>query len=117
MSVRYERLGEEVKKTLSEIIREMRDPRICEMTTVAGVELTNDLKYAKVRISVYDKDNDARKATVSALNGASGFIAREVGRRMEIRALPKFTFILDESIEYSVYISKILDDIYKNDNK
>lgn len=117
MSIRYERLGEEVKKTLSEIIREMKDPRISDMTTVASVELTNDLKYAKVRVSVYDKDDELRKGTVSALNSASGFIAREVGKRMDIRALPKFTFILDESIEYSVYISKIIDDIHKNDNK
>ncbi|MBQ9832491.1 MAG: 30S ribosome-binding factor RbfA [Clostridia bacterium] len=117
MSVRYERLGEEVKKTLSEIIREMRDPRISEMTTVAHVELTNDLKFAKVRVSVYDKDNEVRKASVAALNGASGFIAREVGRRMDIRALPKFTFTLDESIEYSVYISKIIDSIHNNEKK
>lgn len=116
MSIRYERLGEEVKKTLSEIIREMKDPRISDMTTVASVELTNDLKYAKVKVSVYDKDDEARKASVAALNGASGFIAREVGRRMEIRALPKFTFLLDESIEYSVYISKIIDEINKKDN-
>ena len=57
MSIRYERLGEEVKKTLSEIIREMKDPRISDMTTVASVELTNDLKYAKVKVSVYDKDD------------------------------------------------------------
>lgn len=112
-NVRYDRMAEEIKKVVSEIVREMKDPRITDMTTIMNVDVTNDLKWAKVRVSVYDKDDSVRTAAVAALNSASGFIAREVGRRMDIRALPRFSFELDNSIEYSVHISKILDELHE----
>ena len=108
-SVRYDRINEEIKKILSGIIREMKDPRISPMTTVVRVEATTDLKYAKVRISVYDKDDDIRRETVSTLNSAEGFIARELGKRMDIRRIPTLKFSLDDSIEYAVHISEIID--------
>ena len=108
-SVRYDRVNEEIKKTLSEIVREMKDPRISPMTTILIVEATNDLKLAKVRVSVYDKDDAVRKLTVEQLNRAEGFIARELGRRMEIRRIPTLKFLLDDSIEYSVHIAEIID--------
>ena len=63
MSVRYQRMNEEIKKTLAQIVREMKDPRISPMTTIVGVEVTNDLKQAKVKVSVYDKEQaPGRKA-------------------------------------------------------
>ena len=117
MSVRYERMNEEIKKTISEIIKEMKDPRICEMTTIMSVDVTNDLKQAKVMVSVYDKDDQLRRDTVDALNHGSGFITRELGRRMQLRVLPKLQFKLDSSIEYSVHISKIIDSLHKDDNQ
>ncbi len=112
MSVRYQRMNEEIKKTLAEIIRDMKDPRLSSMTTIMGVEVTNDLKQAKVRVSVYDKEQTPREESVAALNGAEGFIAREVGRRMQLRALPKFKFVLDDSIAYSVHMSKLIDSLH-----
>jgi len=60
-------------------------------------------------ISVYDKDDEVRRETVSQLNRAEGFIAREVGRRIDIRHIPTFEFRLDDSVEYSVRISEILN--------
>ena len=108
MSVRYERLNEELKKTISEILRDLRDPRVTDMATIMSVEVTNDLKWAKVRVSVYDENEQARTDAVNALNSASGFVAREIGRRMQIRRLPQLKFVLDSSIEYSVHISKII---------
>ena len=96
-SVRYDRINEEIKKVLSEIVREMKDPRISPMTTIMLVEATNDLKLAKVRVSVYDKDD------------SEGFIARELGRRIDIRRIPTLKFTLDDSIEYSVHISEIIN--------
>lgn len=81
------------------------------MTTIVGVEVTNDLKQAKVKVSVYDKEQAPREESVNALNGAEGFIAREVGRRMQLRALPKFKFLLDDSIAYSVHISQVIDSL------
>ncbi len=109
--VRGERRNEEMKKVLSTIIFEMKDPRISPMTTVTGVELTSDLKYAKARISVYEKDDDARKGTIDALTHAERHIAYEVGQRMRIRAVPQFKFLLDDSIAYSAHIAELLSKI------
>ena len=108
---RMDRINEEVRKTLAEIVRELKDPRISPMTTIVMVEVTNDYKYAKVQVSVYDEDEFVRTETVKALNYAKGFIAHELGNRMDIRHLPDLKFILDTSIEYSVHISSILDDL------
>lgn len=109
-SVRYDRINEEIKKALSSIIREMKDPRISPMTTVLYVETTNDLKMAKVKISVYDNLSDtAGQETVEQLNRAEGFIARELGKRVDIRRIPTLKFTLDDSIEYVVHISEIIN--------
>jgi ribosome-binding factor A len=106
---RFDRINEEIRKALSDIIRDMKDPRISPLTTVMRAEATNDLKLCKVMISVYDKDDEVRRETVAQLNRAEGFIAREVGRRIDIRHIPTFEFRLDDSIEYSVRISEILN--------
>ena len=105
---RYDRINEEIKKALSEIIRDMKDPRISPLTTVMRAEATNDLKQCKVKISVYDKDDAIRRQTVERLNTAEGFIAREMRRSIDLRRIPTFIFELDDSIEYSVRISEIL---------
>ena len=110
-SVRYDRINEELKKALSEIVREMKDPRISPMTTILRVEATNDLKLAKVKVSVYDKSDDVRKETVAQLNRAEGFIARELGKRVHIRRIPTLKFTLDDSIEYAVHISEIINQL------
>ncbi|MBR4658203.1 MAG: 30S ribosome-binding factor RbfA [Clostridia bacterium] len=116
---RFDRLNEEIRKALSDVIRDMKDPRISPLTTVMRAEATNDLKQCKVLISVYDKDDEVRKETVAQLNRAEGFIAREMGRRIDIRHIPTFIFKLDDSIEYSVRISEILDslDLNRKDNE
>lgn len=106
---RFDRINEEIRKALSEIIRDMKDPRISPLTSVMRAEATNDLKQCRVMISVYDRDDEARKETVRQLNRAEGFIAREIGRRMDLRHIPTFEFRLDDSIEYSVHISEILN--------
>lgn len=105
---RLDRINEEVKKQLSDIIRDVKDPRVSVMATIVSVSVTNDYKSAKVRVSVYDTDQKARTDTIDALNHAAGFISRELGNRMKIRRLPQITFSLDSSIEYSVHIGEIL---------
>lgn len=114
---RSDRMNEEVKKTISEIIREMKDPRISPMTTLTGVDVTNDLKHAKIKVSVYDEDEAKRISSVEALNHAAGFIARELGARMRIRTLPSMKFTLDNSIAYSARISEILNELHRGDGK
>lgn len=106
---RFDRINEEIKKALSEIIRSMKDPRISPLTTVMRAEATNDLKQCKVKISVYDKDDEVRRQTVAQLNAAEGFIARQMRSAIDLRHIPTFIFELDDSIEYSVRISEILD--------
>ena len=116
-SVRYDRINEEIKKALSEIIRDMKDPRTSPMTTALLVEATNDLKIAKVRISVYDKSDDVRRETVAQLNRAEGFIARELGKRVDLRRIPALKFSLDDSIEYAVHISEIINKLQSERKK
>ncbi|MEN6418833.1 MAG: 30S ribosome-binding factor RbfA [Clostridiaceae bacterium] len=114
---RSDRMNEEVKKTISEVIREMKDPRISPMTTLTDVEVTKDLKYAKIKVSVYDEDESVRKSSVEALNHAAGFIGHELGARMRIRCIPSIKFTLDHSIAYSVRISEILNGLHKDEGK
>ena len=113
---RADRRNEEVKKTISEVIREMKDPRISPMTTLTDVDMTKDLKYAKIKVSVYDDDEKQRISSVEALNHAAGFIAHELGARMRIRAVPSMKFTLDNTIAYSVRISEILNGLHKNED-
>jgi ribosome-binding factor A len=110
-NIRYDRINEEVKKTVSEIVRDLKDPRISPMTTIMSAEVTNDQKQAKIKVSVYDKDDAAREETVASLNRAAGFIRHELGNRMDLRQLPQLKFTLDNSIEYSVRIAGILRDL------
>ena len=112
---RADRRNEEVKKTISEVIREMKDPRISPMTALTEVEVTKDLKHAKVKVSVYDEDEKKRISSVEALNHAAGFISHELGARMRIRAVPSIKFTLYNSISYSVRISEILNELHKAD--
>ncbi|MDL2259170.1 30S ribosome-binding factor RbfA [Eubacteriales bacterium OttesenSCG-928-K08] len=108
-AIRQDRMNEEVKKVVSEIVREMKDPRISPMTTITQAEVTNDLRHAKLYVSVYDQADDVRQETVRALNHAASFITKELGNRMQIRRLPAMKFLLDTSIEYSVHINSILN--------
>ena len=110
-AIRSDRMNEEVKKTMTAIIREMKDPRISPMTTLTTVEVTNDLKYAKLRVSVYDEDEAVRRGTVDALNHAAGFLRHELGQRMLIRSAPALKFQLDDAIAYSVHSAKLLNDL------
>ena len=107
--IRYDRINEEIKKALSEIVRDMKDPRISPMTTIVLAEATNDLKLCKVKVSVYDKDDEVRRETVAQLNRAEGFIARQLGQKIDIRRIPTLKFTLDDSIEYAVHIAEIID--------
>ena len=115
--IKNDRRNEELRKTVSEVIRDMKDPRISDMATITNVEMTKDLKYAKLRVSVYDEDDGARQKTVEALNHAAGFIAHEAGQRMQIRRVPQMTFFLDNSIEYSVHISKLIDQLHQEERE
>ena len=109
---RTDRISEEIKKELSSVIRELKDPRIPMMTSVVNVNVTSDLSYAKAYISVMGTDEE-KKAAIKALSQAAGFVRREIGGRIKLRCVPEFTFELDTSIEYGAHINKLLNDISK----
>ena len=103
----------EVQRELSQIIRsEIKDPRIHPLTSVVAVEVTPDLKYCKAYISVLG-DKKAQEDTIKGLQSAEGYIRRELARTVNMRNTPQITFIVDQSIEYGVNMSKMIDDLTK----
>ncbi|HZK69939.1 MAG TPA: 30S ribosome-binding factor RbfA [Clostridia bacterium] len=113
MADRMGRISEEFKKELSDIIqKELKDPRLPQMVSVTLVEVTKDLKHAKVYISVFGSDEEHKNAMI-ALKSASGFLRKEIGSRINLRNTPELHFVIDDSIEQSIYISKLIDDTLK----
>jgi len=112
-AIRHQRVAEQMKKEVAEIIRmDVKDQRI-GFTTVTRVEVTNDLQHAKVYVSVFGSA-DQKQETLTALLKAVGFIRGEVSRRLRMRVTPEMTFILDESGEYSAHIESVLKDLRKS---
>ena len=115
-SIKNTRINGEVQKELSTIIRnEIKDPRIHPMTSVMAVEVAPDLKTCKSYISVLG-EKEAKEATIKGLKSAEGYIRRQLARNLNLRNTPEIRFILDESIEYGVNMSKLIDDVTKKDN-
>ena len=114
-SIKNTRINGEVQKELSSIIRgEIKDPRIHPMTSVMAVEVAPDLKTCKAYISVLG-NQEAKETTIRGLNSAEGYIRRQLARNLNLRNTPEIRFILDESIEYGVNMSKLIDDVAKRD--
>lgn len=112
-SIKNTRINMEVQRELSQIIRsEIKDPRIHPLTSVVAVEVTPDLKYCKAYISVLG-DEEAGKATIEGLRSAASFVRRELAHRVNLRNTPEIKFILDQSIEYGVNMSKLIDEVTK----
>ena len=106
-SIKNTRINSEVQREPSSIIsRELKDPRIHPMTTVVSVEVTPDLKYCKAYISVLGNE-EAAKDTIQGLKSAVGFV-------INLRNTPEITFILDQSIEYGVHMTRLIDEVTEN---
>ena len=112
-SIKNTRINGEVQRELSNIIRELKDPRVGIMTSVTAVEVTPDLKYCKAYISVLG-DDETKAETLAGLKSAAGFIRRELARTVNLRNTPEIKFIVDQSIEYGVNISKKIDEVTKD---
>ena len=114
-SVKNTRINGEVQRVLAEIIRGgLKDPRISPWTSVIAVEVAPDLKSCKAWISVLG-DEEVRKSTLQGLKSAEGFIRRELARTINLRNTPDITFVMDQSIEYGVNMSKLIDDVVRSD--
>ena len=110
-SIKNTRINGEVQRVLAQIIRgEIKDPRISPLTSVVSVEVAPDLKSCKAWISVLG-DEEARKATYQGLKSAEGFIKNRIAKEINLRNTPAITFIMDQSIEYGVSMSKKIDDV------
>ena len=113
---RMGRIGEEYKKELSQIIdRELKDPSITGMISVTKVKVTNDLKYAKIYISILNSKDE--KATIEGLKKSSGFIRTELAKRINLRNTPELIFEIDDSMEYGAKIDSILKEILPDKTK
>ena len=116
-SVKNTRINGEVLKELSNIIRsEIKDPRINHMTSVVAVEVAPDLKTCKAEISVLG-DEKSQKDTITGLKSAEGYIRSQLARTVNLRNTPEIRFILDQSIEYGINMSKLIDEVTEHDNK
>lgn len=119
-SIKNIRINQEVQKELSMLINlEVKDPRICAMTSVVNVEVAPDLKTAKVYISVLG-DEEERKSTMKGLKSATPFLRSQLAHNLNLRNTPDLTFICDQSIEYGVNMSHLIDvvtaDLHQNDD-
>ncbi len=113
-SIKNTRINGEVQKELSTLIsREIKDPRINPMTSVVAVEVSPDLKSAKVYISVLG-DKESKDSTLRGLKSAASFMRGQLARTLNLRNTPELTFVIDNSIEYGVHMSKLIDEVNKS---
>ena len=116
-SIKNIRLNEAVRQELSILIgREVKDPRVDMMTTVTGASVATDLKTCKVYISVYG-DADKKKETMEGLKSSEGFLRRMLARELNLRNTPELFFVLDESLEYGMYMSEKIDELSRQEKE
>lgn len=104
------RITSDIKLCLSEILKDVKDPRVSKMLSIVKVDVSNDLSYAAVYVSAIEGYAET-VSSVKALKGAAGFIRRELGARMSLRKVPELRFIADDSIEQSANISRIIQSL------
>ena len=102
------RITQDVKITLSELLREVKDPRVSKLLSIVKVDVSGDLSYATVYVSAIE-GFETTVNSVKALKGAAGYLRRELGMRLRLRKVPELRFVADDSIEQSANISKIIE--------
>ncbi|MBQ2977780.1 MAG: 30S ribosome-binding factor RbfA [Clostridia bacterium] len=106
---RIDRISEEVRHAIDAIIRDMNDPRIGGTYCVTRADVTRDLRFAKVYISILE--DEKADEMIKALKKAAGFIRRELGMRVDLRYTPELLFERDRNIAYGVHIAQVLRDV------
>lgn len=103
---RTDRIAEEIKKVVSEMIQnELKDPRIKGLISVTKINLTKDLKFCKIYISVLGAD---KEEVLSGIKSGAGYMRKELGQRVQIRILPELQFVIDNSMEYGAHIDQVI---------
>lgn len=108
---RMVRVNDEIQRAMADIIRtEIKDPRVKTLVSVVKVETTPDLKFCKVYLSVLGSDEE-KESAMTGIKSAEGFIRKLIAERVNLRLTPKLIFKLDDSLEYSIRMSKLIDEI------
>ena len=111
---RTDRIASEIMREAERIIREdVSDPRTQCMFSITHVDVTRDLRYAKVYVSIYEEEK--REPMMKALKSAAGFIRHNIGRRVQLRYTPELLFELDTTIEYGVHIASLINQVRKTE--
>ena len=110
---RINRINEDIQRELASLIRMVKDPRVHGLISITRVDTTSDLRYARVYISVLDKDQE--KDVLKGLKSAGGFLRRELGRALQLRYTPELQFIADDSIQHGAHILEILRQVERQD--
>ena len=108
-ATRMGRINEEIQRCLSELIRTVKDPRVHGLISITAVDTTADLKYAKVYVSSLDQSD--MKEVLKGLKSASGYLRRELGHTLSLRATPELTFIQDDSMVKGAHILRVMEDL------
>ena len=113
---RIDRISEEIRREVDRIIREeLNDPRVTGTFSVTRAEVTRDLRYAKIYVSVLE--DDKREDLLRALKSAAGYIRRALGKGIIIRSAPELSFVSDQNIAYGVHIAQVLAQAQKNEGE
>lgn len=104
---KIDRITSDVRLAMSEILKDIKDPRVSKMLSIIKADVSNDLSYATFYISAIE-GKEKTVESVKALKGAAGYIRRELGSRVKMRKVPEVRFVADDSIEHSAYISSII---------
>ena len=113
-SVKNTRINAEVMRELSVAIRDLKDPRVSPMTSVTGAEVTPDLQYCKVYISVLGSEESLAK-TMEGLKVAAGFLRRELAQTVNLRHTPELQFVADHSIMYGAHMDELIRKVNEED--
>ncbi|HEY8773944.1 MAG TPA: 30S ribosome-binding factor RbfA [Gaiellaceae bacterium] len=113
MSGRMRRVNESVRQVLSETLPELKDPRI-GFVTVTGVETTTDLRHARVFVSVFGSEKK-QQATLDGLAAAHGVLQARIGRELRMKRTPQLTFEYDRTVEEGVRMSKLIDELVRDE--
>lgn len=113
---KIDRVTSDIRLALSELFREIKDPRISKLLSIVKLNVSGDMSYATVYVSAIE-GSEKTAESVKILNKSAGsFIRGEIGRRLRLRKVPEFKFVADNSIENSARISKVIDEVLKEKN-
>lgn len=105
---KIDRITSDIRIALSELFRDLKDPRISSLLSIVKINVSGDLSYATVYVSAIE-GRAATEQSVKGLKNASGYLRRELGSRLSLRKVPELRFVADDSIEKSAHISRIID--------